>query len=423
MSPVLLIILVSIFIGIAVSPLFLPFRAKNPPEHFPYCTLGLIIVNTIIFALTSVFFVAVRPEAVAAYALTHNNLSPFHLVSAMFLHGSFMHLAGNMLFLWVFGASVEGRLRPLNFLAMYFFSGIGGGLLHDILLGVNHPDLPGLGASGAIMGVAGAYLYLFPFSIIRMFGCWLMFRIFGRMNWQARWVILLFIGLDVLNGVILHKADGVAHLVHIGGFAMGLLSAFLIGAPRDNEDYSDAQAVVADTHDLSMLNIYDLEALMGKPSPEPRVVLAYCDKALTSVVGGGEQKCLAALQHHGRLLGDQADPVDLATLLLRLSPTAAKAIPMIFYLRLGSRLERAAANELAIRVYYLMGEINPQSPDYEAALMRLAHLAEQAYGDQEMAKGFYRELMQRFPNGQMAGEAHRALAQMARPGPSPSPAR
>lgn len=423
MSPFLMIILVSILVGIAVSPLFLPFRAKNPPEHFPYCTLGLIIANTIIYALTSMFLVVVRPDAVESYALTHNNLSPFHLVSAIFLHGSLMHLAGNMLFLWVFGASVEGRLRPLNFLALYFFSGIAGGLLHDILFGVNHPDLPGLGASGAIMGVAGAYLYLFPFSIIRMFGCWLVFRIFGRMNWQARWVILLFVGLDVLNGVVLHKADGVGHLVHLGGFAMGLLSAFLIGAPRDNEDYSDAQAVVADKRDLSLLTVYDLEALMQKPDPEPRVILAYCDKALTTSVGGGEQKCLAALQHHARLLGDLADPTELANILLRLSPQFAKGIPMIFYLRLGSRLERIAANELAVRVYYLMGEINPQSPDYEAALMRLAHLAEQAYQDQEMAKGFYQELMQRFPNGAMAGEAHRALAQMVRPGPRPSPAR
>lgn len=399
--------------------MFLPYRAKNPPERFPYATIALIAINVLVFLLTVDYSTGdIRESVLKSYGVSHNTLSPLRLFTAMFLHAEFFHIAGNMLFLWIFGAALEGRLGPWKYLALYMFAGLTGGLLDDIVTGLSHPDGMSLGASGAIMGTAGAYLYTFPFSTICIFRWWY-FR-FGIIEWQARWVVLLYVGLDLLKGLVFQGADHVGHFAHLGGAGMGLLSVFLLGVRRDDEEYSNVQAVVAVNRDLSLLNIYELEALMQKPQPEPRVVLAYCDKALTAAIGGGEQKCLAALQHHARVLGDQADPVELANILLRLSLPVAKGIPMIFYLRLGSRLERIAANEQAIRLYYLMGEIDPQSTDYEAALLRLAHIAQQAYQDQEMAKGFYQELMQRFPNGQMAGEAHRALSQMSRPRPSPT---
>ena len=408
--------------------MFLPYRAKNPPERFPYVTISLIVVNCLVYLATidyssvgMAMLGGIRDDVVQSFAVSHATLSPLRLFTAMFLHENIFHIAGNMLFLWIFGAALEGRLGPSRYLGLYLFAGLTGGLLHDLMVGVGRPDQMSLGASGAIMGVLGAYLYVFPFSTIRCayyWGWW--WR--GVTEWQARWVVLMYVGTDALEAFLFRGMDGVGHFAHLGGAAMGLLSAFLLGVPRDGEEYSNVQAVVADTRDISLLNLYDLEALMQKPNPEPRVILTYCDKALTTSVGGGEQKCLAALQHHGRLLGDQADPVELANVLLRLSLPTAKGIPMIFYLHLGSRLERIASNELAVRVYYLIGEINPQSTDYEAALVRLAHLAQQAYGDQEMAKGFYQEIMERFPNGQMAGEAHRALSQMTRPAPRPSPA-
>ena len=103
--------------------MLIPYRAKNPPPQFPYVTVALIVINTLIFALTCNSHLVVRESVVARFAMSHNTLSPLTLLTAMFLHGSLLHLAGNMLFLWIFGAATEGRLRPLRFLAVYLFAG------------------------------------------------------------------------------------------------------------------------------------------------------------------------------------------------------------------------------------------------------------------------------------------------------------
>ena len=91
--------------------LLLPFRAKNPPEHLPWVTITLIVLNPLIYGLTSdpaTGFLSVSPAAVRALALTHSTLGPWRLLTSMFLHGSPLHLIGNMLFLWIFGGPVAG---------------------------------------------------------------------------------------------------------------------------------------------------------------------------------------------------------------------------------------------------------------------------------------------------------------------------
>lgn len=396
--------------------IFLPYRAKNPPDHFPYATISLIVINSLIFLLTINGSGEIRDRVLQTYGVSHNTLSIPRLFTAMFLHAEILHIAGNMLFLWIFGAPLEGRIGPVRYLALYTFSGLVGGLLSDLVVGIGHPDLMNLGASGAIFGLAGAYLYVFPFSTISCFYWWGFVRI-GTTEWQARWVVLYYVGINILEALLFGGMDGVGHMAHLGGAGMGLLLVFVLGAQRDDEELSNVQAVRAETRDLSLLNLYELEALLQKPNPEPQFVLAYCEKAL-GAMGDGPQKCLAALQHHGRMLAEQGDVLQLADILLRLSPPMAKALPQVFYLRVGSRLERVGANEQAIRIYYLMGEIDPKSADYEVALFRLGRIAETAYGDPEQAKSFYTELLQTFPQGQMATEAHMALAKLSRPGGS-----
>ena len=212
----------------------LPFRAKNPPEVFAIVTISLIVLNTLIFALTCNGHLQVRESIVERFAVSHMNLNPLTVLTAMFLHGSVLHLAGNMLFLWIFGAAVEGRLRPLRFLAVYLFAGTLGSLLSDFVTGLINPDTPSLGASGAIMGLAGAYLYLFPYAPIRL--VWFMWFFMlprgGITEWQARWVILYFVGWDVINGVMMGGGDGVGHFAHLGGAAAGFGAVWLLRMPR-----------------------------------------------------------------------------------------------------------------------------------------------------------------------------------------------
>jgi membrane associated rhomboid family serine protease len=350
----------------------------------------------------------------ARFAFSHTTLSPWRLLSAMFLHGSLLHLAGNMLFLWIFGTATEGRLRPLRFLAVYLFAGALGGLLSDFVNGLVDPDTPNLGASGAIMGLAGAYLYLFPYAPIRLvwgYWIWLLPR-GGVTEWQARWVILYFVGLDIFNGLILGAHDGVGHYAHLGGAGAGFLLAWLLRVPRDSQDVSEVQATLADMRDVSLLPLHDLDALMQRPTTDVRLGMAYCRQSMVSPVGASEAKCLWALRQYGTLLMDQAEPVPLALFLLPLSLGAARQISPVFFLRLGSRLERVAAYDPAVRLYQRMCEIFPSSPETEMAYLRVGRLMDHVYGDPVQARYCCTQMLTRFPQGAMAPEAERGLQKL-----------
>ncbi len=397
--------------------ILLPYRAKNPPEVFPYVTVALIVLNTLIFALTSHDFLVVKDSAVERFAVSHNTLSPWRLVSAMFLHGSLLHLAGNMLFLWIFGTATEGRLRPLRFLAVYLFAGALGTLLSDFVNGLVDPDTPNLGASGAIMGLAGAYLYLFPYAPIRLvwgYWIWLLPR-GGITEWQARWVILYFVGLDVFNGLILGAHDGVGHFAHLGGAGAGFGLVWLLRVPRDTQDVSEVQATLSDMRDVSLLPLYDLEALMQRPTTDVRLIMAYCRQSLVSTVGASEDKCLWALRQYGTLLMDQAEPIALAQTLLPLSLPIVRQLSPVFFLRLGSRLERAAAYDLAVRIYQRLCEVFPASPDTEIAYLRVARLMENVYSDPAQARYCYAQMLSLFPLGSMRMEAECGLQKLPSP--------
>ena len=137
----------------------------------------------------------------------------------MFLHAGFMHLAGNMLFLWIFGDNLEEEMGHLMFLGFYVACGLGAGLIHVI----SAPDsmVPTVGASGAIAGVMGGYLLLYPKATVDVM---IIFVSFFKVFPFPAWLMLgLWFGLQLLGGVG-SDADvgGVAYWAHIGGFIVGL---------------------------------------------------------------------------------------------------------------------------------------------------------------------------------------------------------
>jgi membrane associated rhomboid family serine protease len=149
----------------------------------------------------------------------------------MFLHGGFDHILGNMLYLWIFGDNVEDVFGHFWFIVMYFLAGLCGSLLHILL--AQDSSVPMIGASGAISGVLGAYLVLFPDARILAlvpFGFFLRLLYLPAYLFLGFWILLQFIyGFASLPGV---SGGGIAFFAHIGGFLMGVLWGILFRGRR-----------------------------------------------------------------------------------------------------------------------------------------------------------------------------------------------
>jgi membrane associated rhomboid family serine protease len=145
------------------------------------------------------------------------------LISSMFMHASWAHILGNMLYLWIFGDNIEDRVGHAKFLVFYVVCGLAASMAH--ILFATDSVIPSLGASGAIAGVLGAYLVLFPRKsvkvlVARMIVSMPAFMVLGM------WIVLqVFAQISVVGGA----GDGVAYMAHIGGFVAGLVLIFMLG--------------------------------------------------------------------------------------------------------------------------------------------------------------------------------------------------
>jgi membrane associated rhomboid family serine protease len=217
---------------------FLPLHDANPRLYIRahYVTIGLILLNAAIFWNTLGSTTAGLDESLIGYALIPARLfgeahlpidfpgaSPtLTLVSYQFLHGGWQHLIFNMLFLWVFGDNIEDALGHLRFIAFFLICGVAGGLFHSM---IDPRSLtPTIGASGAIAGVLGGYLMLYPRArlLVLAFG-------FIPMRLPALLVIGAFFAQDLLWGITGTAAvQGVAVWAHIGGFITGVVLVIIL---------------------------------------------------------------------------------------------------------------------------------------------------------------------------------------------------
>ncbi|MBM3294251.1 MAG: rhomboid family intramembrane serine protease [Candidatus Aminicenantes bacterium] len=206
--------------------MFLPLRDENPTRRFPALTVLLIAVNVAVFA-AHVFSPATLTSHVLRmgaipYEITHFTVYQGYpverifpvlaLFASMFLHGSLLHLLGNMLYLWIFGNNVEDFLGPVRFILFYLVSGLAAAGTH--ILAHPHSTIPMIGASGAIAGVLGAYFVLYPGARVQT----LVF--FSVVPIPAAIILGLWFLGQVLNVGI---GGGVAWFAHIGGFLAGLV--------------------------------------------------------------------------------------------------------------------------------------------------------------------------------------------------------
>jgi membrane associated rhomboid family serine protease len=170
-----------------------------------------------------------RNQFVYLYGVVPDRLQAFDLVTSMFLHGGWLHLIGNMWFLWIFGDNVEDILGPWKYLALYFLSGLAAGLAQVAL----NPDsrVPTIGASGAIAGVMGAYLVKFPHArILTLVPIFLFLTTFELPAYYllVYWLIIQFFsGVGAVAQSHLTQG-GIAWFAHVGGFLAGMLLVNLL---------------------------------------------------------------------------------------------------------------------------------------------------------------------------------------------------
>lgn len=217
----------------------IPLRALVRMGSFPSVTLLLIIVNTLCFLLEQSLDPYALQHFIYQYALVPGRLHPSSVLTSMFLHGGWMHLIGNMWFLWVFGSRVEDTLGALKYLAYYLLCGVAAAFVH-LLFNVGSL-VPTLGASGAIAGVMGGFMLLYPRARIVT----LIFIIFFVTTMEVPaallliywFVIQLFSGLSTVGRFALHDAGGVAWFAHVGGFLAGMLLLSLFGGRSRRSSY------------------------------------------------------------------------------------------------------------------------------------------------------------------------------------------
>jgi membrane associated rhomboid family serine protease len=209
--------------------MFIPLKDLNPRRNYPFVNTGLILTNVAVFIYQitlppQVFkmFVtanATIPERFPAWLGGH---APFEvaflpLVTSMFLHSGIAHILGNMLFLWIFGDNVEDFYGHALYLFFYLTCGVASGLVH--VLFNFHSALPAIGASGAISGVMGAYLLLYPRSRILT----LVFVFLVPI--PAVFILLYWFLLQFVSGISslgANTSGGVAWWAHVGGFLTGM---------------------------------------------------------------------------------------------------------------------------------------------------------------------------------------------------------
>jgi len=210
--------------------MFIPFNDQNPLKHiaFQHVTVALMVLNTAIYLfMQSEIFPTSSQHGYLAFAIIPSELTTgeivfptaislpekFTLVTYLFFHGGWLHLLSNMLFLWVFGDNIEDAMGHGRFLVFYLLCGAAAGLTHAYVS--PNSNAPLIGASGAIAGVTGAYIMLYPKVKVWVF---VLMKIPLRLS--AVWILAAWFALQVFY-VVTDVTANVAWWAHIGGFVAG----------------------------------------------------------------------------------------------------------------------------------------------------------------------------------------------------------
>lgn len=201
----------------------IPLRALLYRQSTPVMTLLIIAVNVFCFLFELAQPNYLQSGFIAHYALVPDHLHPTSLITSMFLHGGWFHLIGNMWFLWVFGSHLEDALGSAKFLIFYLICGIVSAVV-QLMMNLGSP-VPTIGASGAIAGVMGAFVILYP--RVRIVTLIFIVVFITTIELPAAFMLLYWFAIQLISGLSTVSSftdqGGVAWFAHVGGFLAGIL--------------------------------------------------------------------------------------------------------------------------------------------------------------------------------------------------------
>jgi membrane associated rhomboid family serine protease len=217
-----------------------PIRDTQRSSTTPVVTVLLIVINLLVFLYELSLDPYSRNEFVANWALIPDSFAWLNVITSMFLHGGWMHVLGNMWFLWIFGDNIEDILGHGKYLLFYLVCGMVAALA-QVMMGPES-RVPMVGASGAIAGVMGAYTVKFPRARVETIV--FIFLFITRIDVPAYFMLLYWFLTQVLSGVgsigyTQMNQGGTAFFAHIGGFVIGIALIFLMGAREPYARRSD----------------------------------------------------------------------------------------------------------------------------------------------------------------------------------------
>lgn len=200
--------------------MFIPLRIDHDYEGLPYTTLGLVVVNVVVHIL----LMGAAEGADDAYILDTGDFALYQLITAQFLHGGFVHLVGNMVFLLVYGRYVEARLGGMRFLGAYLLCGMVGMVFYAAAGGGRAK-----GASAGITGLMGFVVVAAAWVEVTIL-FW-MYAFVRRFRMAAFWLIAWWFAWEVFDAMMFGDVDRIAHSAHFGGFAAGAAIAWVLRSP------------------------------------------------------------------------------------------------------------------------------------------------------------------------------------------------
>jgi len=393
---------------------FLPYATERPRRRTPFMTYALVAANVAVFVLLELPYWAQGGEGVRPFAFVPGHPSLEALVRSMFSHGGLWHLGLNMLFLWLFGSLAEDVLGPLLFLAFYFGGQLGATFLDVAIAKAFAPAalmVPRVGASGAIAGILGLAAVCFSrvrVKVAYLFGFFLMWR-GGVARVQAWFFLGAWIALQLAGGLHSTWAEantaqpvgGVAYWAHIGGFAAGIIGAYVLALPARirRRDLLSGMGYGAEEGSERYAGLTEVVR------QSPHDAEAWLALARSKEAFGIPEQALEAYARAVRLFLEQREPERAARAyqaILRLDP--AFALPPATQFDLAVGLGRAGEYQQALAALQRLLDAYPSSPEAEVALVRAGELAEKI-GERAAALRYFEELLRRYPHSVWADHA------------------